>query len=162
MSTAHIVALPLFLSLFLSPHILICRFFVFVLVLSLSLSLARALSRIRTHYPDWQPGAAGQEMIDRLAGFQLQCLRKDAEAAAANTAAAVAAASAAAGLGGGGAASHWGQSAGEYCSVFGEWCALAGQRWGRGTGGGRGEGGGRGILRRLTSGFRRGCIFFKL
>lgn len=62
----------------------------------------------RTHYPDWQPGAAGQEMIDRLAGFQLQCLRKDAEIVAASTAAAVAVA-ASAGQGG----SHWGQSTGK-------------------------------------------------
>lgn len=102
----------LFLCLLISSCLHLSTFFCFGLV-SLSVSRARAFSRIRTHYPDWQPGAAGQEMIDRLAGFQLQCLRKDAEAAAANTAAAVAAASAAAGLGGGGAASHWGQSAGE-------------------------------------------------
>lgn len=57
-------------------------------------------------------------MIDRLAGFQLQCLRKDAETVAANTAAAVAASAAAtaaatggpgAGAGAGGVAgSHWG------------------------------------------------------
>lgn len=60
-------------------------------------------------------------MIDRLAGFQLQCLRKDAETVAANTAAAVAAAAAAAaaatpgGEGAGRAAGlHWGRvSAGE-------------------------------------------------
>lgn len=50
-------------------------------------------------------------MIDRLAGFQLQCLRKDAETAAANTAAAVAAAAATmTGPGG----SNWGHSGCEY------------------------------------------------
>lgn len=68
---------------------------------------------LRTNYPDWQPGAAGQEMIDRLAGFQLQCLRRDAEIAAASTAAALTAAGAAGGGGGTPGASHWGQSAGE-------------------------------------------------
>lgn len=64
----------------------------------------------RTNYPDWQPGAAGQEMIDRLAGFQLQCLRRDAEIAAASTAAALTTGD---GDGGGGdgtpGESNWGQ-----------------------------------------------------
>ncbi|CAM9846126.1 unnamed protein product, partial [Scytosiphon promiscuus] len=41
--------------------------------------MEKSFLNFRTHYPDWQPGPAGQEMIDRLAGFQLQCLRKDAE-----------------------------------------------------------------------------------
>lgn len=61
-------------------------------------------------------------MIDRLARFQLQCLRKEAETVAANTAAAVAAAAAIAATttpeGVGGAASQWGHGTGEIqCAV---------------------------------------------
>ncbi|CAN0020353.1 unnamed protein product [Ascophyllum nodosum] len=74
--------------------------------------MEKSFLSFRANYPDWQPGAAGQEMIDRLAGFQLQCLRKDAEmiAAATNNMAAIVAGSPE-GQGTTGV-SHWGQSAG--------------------------------------------------
>lgn len=71
-------------------------------------------------------------MIDRLAGFQLQCLRKDAEIVAASTAAAVAvAASAAAAAPAGQGGSHWGQSTGRITPSNPLMTALA--LWGQNT-----------------------------